>query len=39
MRALTELKKECFSRIGSNICFCCEESKLKRLLAHHLSYT
>ena len=39
MRALDELKKECFRRIGHDICFCCGESKLKRLLAHHRSYT
>jgi hypothetical protein len=40
LRALTELKKECFKHIGSNLsCFCCGESKLIRLLVHHLSYT
>lgn len=40
MRALTELKKECFKRIGSNIsCFCCGKDKYSNLLIHHLSYT
>lgn len=40
MRALTELKKECFKRIGSNIsCFCCGKDKYSSLLIHHLSYT
>ena len=39
MRALTELKKECFRHVGYMQCFCCEEDNLKRLLAHHLTYT
>lgn len=41
MRALTELKKECMSRIvgGRPIqCAICKENKPKRLLLHHYSY-
>lgn len=39
MRALTELKKQCFIEIGRTNCLCCNESRPKRLLVHHLSYT
>lgn len=39
MRALTELKKESFSRVSDNIACLCGISSPKRLLIHHLSYT
>ncbi len=39
MRALTELKKECFERIGVKICYCCYSKNPKQLIIHHLSYT
>ena len=39
MKALIELKKECFSRVGDSICFCCENTNPKQLVLHHLSYT
>jgi hypothetical protein len=44
MRALTELKKECMSRVisvtkrTSISCAICNENKPKRLLLHHYSY-
>lgn len=40
MRALTELKKECFSHLNfPSKCLCCAEDKPRRLLLHHLSYS
>ena len=39
MRALTELKKECFNRISGSYCFCCGHNKPKQLTLHHLSYS
>jgi len=41
MRALTELKKECMSRIVGDTpiqCSICNENRAKRLLLHHYSY-
>jgi len=38
MRALIELKKECFERVGLPECFCCENQNTKQLVLHHLSY-
>ena len=41
MRALTELKKECFNRVSDNWIYCivCDEERIKKLVLHHLSYT
>lgn len=39
MKALLELKKECFNRVGESVCFCCENINPKQLVLHHLSYT
>lgn len=38
MKALTELKKECFNRVAGSFCFCCGDNKPRKLLLHHLSY-
>lgn len=39
MKALIELKKECFNRISGSFCKCCYNENPRRLLIHHLSYT
>lgn len=39
MKALIELKKECFNRISGSYCKCCYNENPKQLLIHHLSYT
>ena len=39
MKALIELKKECFNRIAGCFCCCCYNKNPKQLVIHHLGYT
>lgn len=38
MKALIELKIECFNRISGSFCSCCYNDNPKLLVIHHLSY-